>query len=136
MICITDHPKLVDFVRAGEASCSDAAADATLFLQRERPLAQGLDAQVGELLVDMFCARLASGLRHAAGTLEAMSAADRAERASLLRCGGRHVVVVFAEALERQLDQVTACRRSERKALQSEFRFRAMATLKGIAQTC
>src|SRR5262249_2984364 len=132
MICITDHPKLVEFVRAGEASCADVAAEATVFLQHERTVAAALDSHVGELLVDLFCPHLERALPHPSVDLTAQGTGDRAERLSLLRCGGRHVIELFAEALERQLDQVTACRRSERKALQSEFRFRAMAALKGI----
>jgi hypothetical protein len=136
MICITDHPKLVEFVRAGEAACAGVAAEATLFLQHERTVAGPLDVRAGELLVDLFCAHFERNLLRASAELTVQGCGDRAERLSLLRCGGRHVIELFAEALERQLDEVTACRRSERKALQSEFRFRAMAALKGISQTC
>jgi hypothetical protein len=136
MICITDHPKLVEFVRGGEAACADVAAEATLFLQHERTVAGPLDAHAGELLVDLFCAHFERTLHHASAELTVQAAGNRTERRSLLRCGGRHVIELFAEALERQLDQVTQCRRSERKALQSEFRFRAMAALKGVTQTC
>ena len=82
MICIADHPGLVDFARTAEIACADAAADGALLLQKESALAREIDVHVGELLVDLFCSRLDHNFEKAASSPVAASTSG-AERASI-----------------------------------------------------